>query len=72
MRLIRKVMSSFLMLKSGSRMLNKTNRQFLEDEKEANRGCFHLKLRYQHSKKAKNQAADIVNEIQEADSLIKK
>ena len=41
--------------------------KFLEDEIEANRDCFNLKLRYQQSKKAKNQAEYIINEIQEAD-----
>ena len=46
--------------------------KFIANEREANRGCFHLKLRYGQSKKAKRQTGDIVIEIQESDSLIKK
>ena len=51
-------------------MIKETDK-FIADEREANRGCFHLKLWYQHSEKAKTQAAGIVIEIQEADNLIK-
>ena len=46
--------------------------KFIADEREANRGYFHLKLQYQQSKKAKTQAAGIVIEIQEDNNLIKK
>ncbi|XP_034707094.1 disease resistance protein At4g27190-like [Vitis riparia] len=43
--------------------------KFLEDERDANRGCFNLKLRYQQSKKASGQAGDILNKIQETDKF---
>ena len=39
---------------------------FNEDEREASKSCFYLKSRYQLSKQAKKQAAEIVDKIQEA------
>ena len=53
-------------LSRNEEMIKETDK-FIADEREANRGCFHLKLRYQQSKKAKKQAGDIVTKIQEAD-----
>ncbi|XP_059599283.1 probable disease resistance protein At4g27220 isoform X3 [Vitis vinifera] len=39
---------------------------FNEDERKASKSCFYLKSRYQLSKQAKKQAAEIVDKIQEA------
>ncbi|KAJ9691572.1 hypothetical protein PVL29_013684 [Vitis rotundifolia] len=55
-------------LEGAERIIQKKE-DLIEDEKKASKSCFHLKSRYQLSKQAKKQTAEIVLKIQQAGNL---